>query len=242
METSVSLSVAILAGILSFLSPCVLPLVPSYLGFVTGMSIDELNQGRQRRSTLLHALLFVSGFSTIFLLLGASASFLGQLLLNFQDWISRVGGILIILLGLHLLGAFRFAPLLRERRLHLANRPVGYLGAFAVGVVFAAGWTPCIGPVLGAVLTYASIQETMGSGVLLLGAYAFGLALPFLAAAAATGTFLDASQRVRRHLPLFERASGLILVIAGLLLASGSFPALSGYFARLTPEFLLERL
>lgn len=233
---------ALLAGVLSFLSPCVLPLVPSYLGFITGMSLEDLNAGERRRSTLLHALLFVAGFSLVFLLLGASATFLGQLMLRYQDWISRIGGVVIVLLGLHLLGVFRIGPLMRERRVQLARRPAGYFGAVGVGIVFAAGWTPCIGPVLGAVLTYASTRGTMASGMLLLGGYALGLAIPFLLAAVATSRFLEASQRIRRHLPLFEKVSGAILLVAGLLLASGSFPVLSGYFARMTPDFLLERL
>ncbi|MGH7482708.1 MAG: cytochrome c biogenesis CcdA family protein, partial [Longimicrobiales bacterium] len=153
MDVSVSFTVAVIAGVLSFLSPCVLPLVPSYLGFITGMSLEELHAGERRRSSLLHALLFVTGFSLVFLLLGASATALGQLLLRYQDWISRIGGIVIVLLGLHLMGVFRLGSLMRERRLQLAQRPAGYLGAVGVGIVFAAGWTPCIGPVLGAVLT-----------------------------------------------------------------------------------------
>lgn len=231
-----------LAGVLSFLSPCVLPLVPSYLGFITGMSLDELSEGQRRHTALVHAALFITGFTIVFLLLGASATFLGQLMLSYQDWISRVGGVLIVLFGLHLLGVLRIGALMRERRMQLAHRPAGYLGAVGIGVVFAAGWTPCIGPVLGAVLTYASARQTMAGGMLLLGGYALGLAIPFFLAALATERFLAASQRLRRWIPIFEKASGAILVVAGVLLASGSFPALSGYFARMTPEFLLERL
>ena len=242
MESSVSFGVAVIAGVLSFLSPCVLPLVPSYLGFITGVSLDELSEGHRRRTALVHALLFVSGFSLVFLLLGASASWLGQLMFRYQDWIARIGGIVIIVLALHLLGVLRIGTLLRERRVHLANRPAGYLGAVGIGVAFAAGWTPCIGPVLGAVLTYASTRATMTEGVLLLGAYSLGLAIPFIAAALATGAFLQASRRVRRWIPAFEKASGAILLVAGVLLATGSFSTLSGYFARLTPQFLLERL
>ncbi len=242
MEGSVSFSVAVFAGLLSFLSPCVLPLVPSYLGFITGMSLDELSEGERRRSAMIHALLFVAGFSLVFLLLGASATLLGRVMLRYQDWIARIGGAVIVLLGLHLLGVFRFGALLRERRFQLANRPAGYLGAVGIGVVFAAGWTPCIGPVLGAVLTYASTRATLASGMLLLAGYALGLAIPFLLAAFATGAFLDAAKRMRRFIPVFEKASGAVLVIAGLLLATGSFATLSSYFIRLTPKFLLERL
>ncbi|HEX7119171.1 MAG TPA: cytochrome c biogenesis protein CcdA [Longimicrobiales bacterium] len=242
MENSVSFAAAFAAGILSFLSPCVLPLVPSYLGFVTGMSLDDLTTGERRRAAVLHSLLFVSGFTLVFLLLGASATVIGQLMFRYQDWIARVGGVLIVVFGLHLLGVLRIGALMRERRVQLAARPAGYFGAVLTGVAFGAGWTPCVGPVLGTVLTYAGTQQTMASGVALLGAYALGLALPFLAAALATGAFLEASRRMRRMIPVLERASGAILVLAGVLLASGTFPALAGYFARLTPDFLLERL
>lgn len=242
MENSVSFAVAFLAGLLSFLSPCVLPLVPSYLGFITGMSLDELTGNRSRRDVLVPALLFTAGFSLVFLIMGASATFLGQLLLRYQDWIARIGGVLIILFGLHLLGILRIGAFLRERRVQMNARPVGYFGAVVAGVVFGAGWTPCIGPVLGTLLTYASARANLASGMLLLAFYALGLALPFLAAAYATGSFLSTSKGVRRYIPAFEKASGVILLIAGVLLVSGSFSALSAYFARFTPDFLLERL
>ncbi len=239
---SVSFAVAFFAGVLSFLSPCVLPLVPGYLGFITGMSLDDLKGDPRRSAVLVPALFFVAGFATIFLLLGASATFLGQLLLRYQDWISRVGGALIILFGLHLLGVLRLAPLMRERRIQMKDRPAGRLGAYATGLVFGAGWTPCIGPVLGALLTYASARETLGSGMVLLGGYAAGLAVPFLLAALATGAFLDTSRRMRGWIPTLEKVSGGVLVLVGILLLSGTFTWLSSYFVRLTPEFLLERI
>jgi cytochrome c-type biogenesis protein len=232
-----------LAGLLSFLSPCVLPLVPSYLGFVTGMSFDELSSNtRSRRAVMVPALLFTVGFSLVFLIMGASATFLGQLLLRYQDWVSRIGGIMIILFGLHLLGILRIGAFLRERRVHLEAKPVGYLGAVLAGIVFGAGWTPCIGPVLGTLLTYASARANLASGMFLLLCYSIGLAVPFLLAAWATGTFLNTSRGIRKYIPLFEKVSGVILLIAGILLVSGSFSAMSAWFARFTPEFLLERL
>ena len=242
MDGSVSLAVAFLAGLLSFLSPCVLPLVPSYLGFITGMSYDELSHNRSRKAVLMPALMFTVGFTLVFLAMGASATLLGQLLIRYQDWISRVGGVLIILFGLHLLGIVRIGAFLRERRMQLESKPVGYIGAAIAGIVFGAGWTPCIGPVLGALLTYASSRASLASGMLLLTSYALGLALPFLAAAFATGAFLTTSRGIRRFIPIFEKASGIMLILAGVLLVSGSFSTLSAWFARYTPAFLLEKL
>jgi cytochrome c-type biogenesis protein len=150
--------------------------------------------------------------------------------------------VLIILFGLHLLGILRIGAFLRERRVQMNARPIGYAGAGVAGIVFGAGWTPCIGPVLGTLLTYASARANLASGMLLLTFYALGLALPFLAAAYATGAFLNTSKGIRRYIPAFEKASGVILLIAGILLVSGSFSALSAYFARFTPDFLLEKL
>ena len=242
MENSVSFAVAFLAGLLSFLSPCVLPLVPSYLGFVTGMSLDEMTSAPSRKAVLMPALLFVGGFSLVFLIMGASATLLGQMMLRYQDWIARIGGILIIIFGLHLLGILRIMPFLREKRLQLNNKPAGFLGAGVAGIVFGAGWTPCIGPVLGALLTYASARANLGQGLALLLAYSVGLAVPFLAAALATSSFMSASKKFRRWIPVVEKTSGAILLIAGVMLVSGSFSALSAYFARFTPDFLLEKL
>lgn len=242
MTDSVGMGIALGAGILSFLSPCVLPLVPSYLSFVTGMSLEDLQEGLDRRATLTHSLLFVAGFTGIFLLLGASASFLGQFLRAYETWISRVGGAVIILLGLHLAGAFRLTPLLREKRFHLRDKPAGYLGTLGVGAVFGAGWTPCIGPVLGAILTFAASQEHFWSGVILLLVYSLGLAIPFLLSALALDAFLRIFARFRRFLPWVQRASGLLLVLLGLLLLTGTFSALSTYLTRFTPEFILDRI
>jgi len=202
-EVEVGIAIAFTAGLLSFLSPCVLPLVPSYLTFVTGMSLEDLEGGVNRRATLVHATLFVVGFSAIFVLLGATASFLGQFFRYYEVWITRIGGAIIIVLGLHLAGVFQLTPLLREKRVHLADKPVGYLGTLGVGVAFGAGWTPCLGPVLGAILTYGFSQDTMWAGVGLLSVYSLGLAVPFLAAALALDRFLLYGRHPTLHYRLF---------------------------------------
>ena len=242
MTNSVGMLVALMAGIFSFLSPCVLPLVPSYLSFVTGMSLEDLQDGVDRRATFIHSLLFVAGFSIIFITLGASASFLGVFLRVYEVWIARVGGTLIFILGLHLTGVFRIAPLMRERRVHVNDKPAGYIGTLGVGAAFGAGWTPCIGPVLGAILTLAGTQDTVWSGVWLLSVYSLGLAIPFLVSALALDFFLGAFSKFRRFLPIVEKASGVMLIILGLLLATGSFTILSTYLVRFTPEWVLQRI
>ncbi|MBI4539522.1 MAG: cytochrome c biogenesis protein CcdA [Gemmatimonadetes bacterium] len=242
MSESVGLVLAFGAGVLSFLSPCVLPLVPSYLSFITGISLENLQEGVNRKAALRHAALFIAGFSAIFLVLGASASFLGQLFRSYEAWIARIGGMVIVILGLHLTGVLRLTPLLRERRIHLRDKPVGYVGTMGVGAAFGAGWTPCIGPVLGAILTFASTREQFWQGVGLLAAYSAGLALPFLLTALGLNAFLGAFARFRRFLPTLQVASGVLVIVFGLLLLSGTFTILSAYLIRLTPDFILERI
>lgn len=241
-ETSVPIAIALSAGVLSFLSPCVLPLVPSYLSFVTGMTLDDLQEGTDRRTVMLHSLLFVAGFSAIFMLLGASASFIGQFFRAYEIWIARVGGVLIILLGLHLMGVFRITSLMREKRVHLSDKPAGVLGTLAVGAAFGAGWTPCIGPVLGGILGLASTSDTVWQGVGLLGVYSLGLAIPFLLAALALDWFLSAFSRYRRFIPVMEKASGVLLVVLGLMLVTGSFTILTGWLNQFTPDFIIENI
>jgi cytochrome c-type biogenesis protein len=232
--------VAFVAGLLSFLSPCVLPLVPSYVGFITGMTLPEVS-GR-RRAAFLHAVLFVAGFSLVFVLLGASATALGRALNYYQVWLQRVGGVLIIIFGFLCLGVFKVGILNQERRVHLDHKPVGYLGSALVGVAFGAGWTPCIGPVLGAILGLAATTSDVTRGMQLLAVYSAGLALPFLIAAVAVESFLDWFQGFRRYLPWVMRLSGLILIVVGILLVTGEFTRLAGWLQGLTPEFLRERL
>jgi cytochrome c-type biogenesis protein len=232
--------VAFAAGVLSFLSPCVLPLVPSYVGFLTGMTLDQVTT--RRRVALLHALLFVGGFSLVFILLGASATALGRALNHYQVWLQRIGGVLIIGFGLLCLGVFNPGLLSQERRFHLERKPVGFLGSLLVGMAFAAGWTPCIGPVLGAILGLAATSADVGHGMLLLAVYSAGLALPFLLAAIAVDSFLDWFQRFRRFIPWVMRISGVMLVLVGSLLVTGEFTRLAGWLQGLTPDFLRQQL
>src|SRR3954470_19133817 len=234
------LVVAFTAGMLSFLSPCVLPLVPSYIGFLTGMTLDQM-AGR-RRAALVHAVLFVSGFSLVFILLGASATALGRALNYYQVWVQRIGGGLIAGFGLICLGVIRSPLLYQERRLQLEHKPVGYLGSALVGMVFAAGWTPCIGPVLGGILSLAASSGDVHRGVLLLAAYSAGLALPFLAAALAIEWFLRWFQRFRPLLPWVMRISGALLVLVGVLLMTGHFTRLAAWLQGLTPALLRSNL
>lgn len=237
---SIGLLVAFSAGVLSFLSPCVLPLVPSYIGFLTGMTSNEVSS--RRHHALLHALLFVAGFSLIFILLGASATALGKALSYYREWIQRVGGVLIILFGLVCLNVIRVGFLTQEKRWHLEDKPVGYLGSALVGVAFGAGWTPCIGPILGSVLGLAATEADLGRGILLLAVYSLGLALPFLLAALALDRFFTWFQSFRRYLPWVQRVSGVLLIIVGVLMLTGSFTRLAGWLQQLTPGFLREQL
>jgi len=242
---AIGLAVAFAAGLLSFLSPCVLPLIPSYVTFITGMSLDELTEGDARRpgiqrAVLVHGLLFVLGFTIVFVILGASATFLGSLFAYASRWVERVGGVLLIVFGLYLLGIFRLPGAAREWRVHMSDKPLGYFGTVLVGVTFGAGWTPCIGPVLGGILTLAATRGSVADGVLLLLLYSLGLAIPFLAAALLLGRFLAGARRIGRWLPWVSRVSGALLLVLGVLLLTGSFTALTAVLARWTPEFLLR--
>lgn len=242
---NVSLIVAASAGLLSFLSPCVLPLVPSYLAYVTGVSFGDLQNRRgqsHRPAVVLHAFGFVAGFSLVFIAMGASVSLLGEWLMTYQRLLQQIGGALIIVFGLHLLGVLRLSFLLRQVQLSVAGRPGGPVGSAVVGVTFAAGWTPCVGPVLGSILTLAGTTQTAQQGMLLLGAYSAGLALPFLASAVAFGQFLRFFARFKRFLPIVDRGAGLLLVGVGLLLITNYMTSLNAYFISLTPQWLLERL
>jgi len=245
LSEPLSLLVAFATGSLSFLSPCVLPLFPSYLSFITGMSLDQLQGGpraRERRLVLIHSLLFIFGFSVIFVAMGASFSALGRLLVSYREIIRIVGGGLIVFFGLYIAGLFKLPWLNRSFQLPLQGRPAGYAGSFVVGVTFAIGWTPCVGPILGSILTLAGTAETVSTGVAMLVAYSMGLALPFFLSSLAVGTFLTLFQRFRRVVPVLEAVAGGLLVVVGLLVISNYFVRLNAYAIGLTPQWLLRRL
>lgn len=240
---SIGLAVAFMAGLLSFLSPCVLPLIPSYVTFITGMSLDELTtRERDRRAVLVHGVLFVVGFTLVFVILGASATFLGSLFAYASRWVERIGGALLILFGAYLLGVIRLPGAAREWRVHLSDKPLGYFGTVMVGVTFGAGWTPCIGPVLGGILTLAATRDSVGDGIGLLFVYSAGLAIPFLAAALLLDRFLGSVRKVGPWFPWISRASGALLLVVGFLMMTGSFTLLSSMLQGLTPDFLRDRL
>lgn len=237
---NLGLLIAFSAGLLSFLSPCVLPLVPSYVTFITGMTLDDLKQSR--RETLLHAVLFVCGFSLIFLALGAGATLFGQLMLRHRDIISRVGGALVIVFGLYMLGVFNLGFMARDTRLHLANKPLGYFGTLLVGIAFGAGWSPCIGPILGAILTLAANEADLQRGLVLLGSYSLGLAVPFLLAAVMVERFLAVFAKLRHQMIWVNRVSGVLLILVGVLMVTNRFTMLATWLQAFTPEFILNRI
>jgi cytochrome c-type biogenesis protein len=232
--SSISFGLAFLAGLVSFLSPCVLPIVPSYVSFVTGLTLDELRNATDRaarRKATLHAGLFVLGFSALFVALGASATALGGLLNRSLPLLQQVGGMVIIFFGLSKAGLMRISALMRERRVRLASRPAGAFGSIVAGIAFGAGWTPCVGPVLASILLYAGTEATMTRGMALLAAYALGLGIPFFVAAVGFNAFLVRSRRIKRWLGPIERATGIFLILVGILLLTGRFAALSSFFA-----------
>ncbi|HTK54184.1 MAG TPA: cytochrome c biogenesis protein CcdA [Gemmatimonadaceae bacterium] len=228
------------AGLLSFLSPCVLPLIPSYVTFITGLSLEDVQKAR--RAALIHSLLFVLGFTLIFLALGATATTLGALLHSQRDWISRIGGVLVIVFGLYMLGVFNISLFSQERRVHIANKPVGYLGTLLVGIAFGAGWTPCIGPILGTILTFAASSADLSRGIWLLLAYSLGLAVPFLLSAVAVERFLDLFSRLKRQMIWITRTSGVLMIAVGLLMVTNYFTILASALQAMTPEALRNRL
>ncbi len=228
----VSFALAFAAGLASFLSPCVLPVVPGYVSFVTGVTLDDFRSAQRdsvRRQVAVHSALFILGFSLLFIILGASATALGTVVRRALPLIQQIGGAVIVLFGLYLLGLIRLPLLMQEKRIRLSAKPAGMLGSVIAGVAFGAGWTPCVGPVLATILLYAGMSASMLHGAALLAAYAIGLGLPFFVAAVAFNWFLSRTRFVRRWLVPIERAAGVVMIIAGALLFTGRFSAMSRF-------------
>jgi len=235
--TDISLPAAAGAGLLSFLSPCVLPLAPPYLCYLAGTSVEALvgeGEGRARRDTVLASLLFVAGFSTVFVALGATASVFGALLRQWSHALSIVAGIGIVVMGAHFLGLFKLSLMHREKRIELA-KPPGLWSAYLMGLAFAFGWTPCIGPILAAILAVAGAQETVGQGALLLAAYAAGLGVPFVLAAIAMETFLGFARGIRGQFARLEKVVGALLVLTGVVFLTGGFQIASEWLIETFP-------
>jgi cytochrome c-type biogenesis protein len=254
MEENVTLLAAFGAGLLSFISPCVLPLIPGYLSYISGMSLDEMRgQGaagstmtatvavaapaEARRRVVLSSLAFILGFSIVFVSLGASASVIGQFMMARLNVLGKVAGAIIIVFGLHTMGILRIEWLYQEKRVQTTKRPAGFLGATLVGIAFAFGWTPCIGPILAGILAIAATQDTVGNGVRLLSAYSLGLAVPFFATALAINRFFAAFAKIRRHYHKIELASGALLIAIGVLIFTNQFTILAQWLTPYLPVY-----
>ncbi|MBW7956666.1 MAG: sulfite exporter TauE/SafE family protein [Deltaproteobacteria bacterium] len=243
MTTEVSIPLAFMGGILSFISPCVLPLVPSYISFVTGISFEELTgdggeEKKLKKVILFNSLMFILGFSTVFVvILGSSAQLLGNVFMEYQDIVRKIGGLVIILLGIHIIGIINFRILQRDKRLHFfREKPAGLLGSFLVGIGFAAGWTPCIGPILSAIFAVAATTESPWSGIILFIAYSAGLAIPFLLTSLGINTFLRHFNRLKRHMRTVSIVTGVFLIITGLLIFTNSLGIIAAYINSVIPS------
>jgi len=236
----VSYAGALGAGILSFLSPCVLPLVPPYLCFLGGVSFEQLTADgkpdpKMMRRVLLASLLFVLGFSTVFVALGATASAIGGLISEYLDILAKAAGVVIIILGLHFIGLFKIGIFYREARFQADTKPASLIGAYIVGLAFAFGWTPCVGPVLAAILMVAGSEGSVSHGASLLAVYSLGLGLPFIAAAFAMKPFMAFMGRAKKHMVTIERVIGGLLVVTGLLFLTGTFSELAYWLLEAVP-------
>lgn len=227
---------AFVAGLLSFLSPCVLPLIPSYITYITGLSFTDLQaehpSHKVRKQTMLHSLMFIAGFTVVFVLLGASATFIGGFLQEHMGTIRKIGGVLIIVFGIHVTGILPIHLLLGEKRVNIQHKPAGYLGSFLVGLAFAAGWTPCIGPILASILMVAATEETIFEGIALLLTYSMGLAIPFFLSALAMHQFLTAFNRFKKYIRMFEIVTGIFLIIVGVMIF-GNYLSILGRYANM---------
>ncbi|MAS06213.1 MAG: cytochrome C biogenesis protein [Ahrensia sp.] len=232
---------AFLAGLLSFVSPCVLPIVPPYLAYLAGVSFSDLQSAeveRERaRRIILSAVAFVAGFSTVFVALGATASIVGQTIAQYFGVLSVIAGVIIIIMGLHFLGLFRIGFLYREARVDVRNKPAGFVGAYVMGLAFAFGWTPCVGPVLAAILFIAGAEDTALRGAGLLAVYSFGIGLPFVIAAVFASRFISWANRFKRHMATVEKAMGALLVITGLLFVTGQMSRIAQWLLDTFPAF-----
>jgi cytochrome c-type biogenesis protein len=242
MSDQVTLIAAFAAGFLSFISPCVLPLIPGYVSFVSGVSLEEMRGGAtapsaSRRQVLITSLFFVLGFSLVFIALGATASAVGKFLLVRLPILAKIAGALLIILGLHMMGVFRIPFLETEKRVQSDRKPAGPLGAIVVGIAFAFGWTPCIGPILSGILTLAASKETVWDGVQLLTVYSAGLGIPFLLTSVAINQFFAASKRIRKHYHAIEVVSGALLIAIGLLIFTGRLSIIVQYLTPYLPTF-----
>lgn len=236
MDTDIGLVASFGAGLVSFLSPCILPLVPSYLCFLAGTSLSELTADRAAGRTVLgRAVAFVLGFTVVFVALGASASTIGRLVSDHLTLLSRIAGVVIVVLGLHMTGLLQIAWLMREARFQAIRRPASAIGAFAVGLAFGFGWTPCVGPILASVLLLAGSEATVGRGAELLAAYAGGIGVPFVGAALFTRPFLALAARFRAYLWVIERTMGVVLVMTGVLVFMGAMPTLGALLLDYVP-------
>jgi cytochrome c-type biogenesis protein len=241
---NVTLLAAFAAGFLSFVSPCVLPLIPGYVSFVSGVSLDEMRGGAGsspsaavRRRTFVTSLAFVLGFSLVFISLGASATAIGQMVMSRLSLLDKIGGAVIVLFGLHTMGVFRIGWLYQEKRLQTTKKPASLFGAMLVGVAFAFGWTPCIGPILAAILFVAGAQETVRQGIILLAIYSAGLAIPFIATSLAINHFFSAFARIRRHYKTIEVTSGALLIVIGVLIFTGRLTIIAQYLTPYLPVY-----
>ncbi len=232
MSANVNILTAFLAGIVSFVSPCVLPLIPAYLSFLTGSSLEELKaqtDARDRARVMIHALCFIAGFTIVFMALGFTASAVGTALIQYRDWVAKIGGLIVILLGLNMIGVFKIPFLMMDKRLQIRSANRSYVASFLVGLGFAAGWSPCVGPILAGILALAT-QEKFGQATFLLFVYSMGLALPFFIVSAAISSALGALNRVKRYLGAIEVGAGAFLVATGIVLITGTFGRVAGWF------------
>ncbi len=235
LPENITMIAAFVAGILSFLSPCVLPLIPGYISFISGASMQQLTTGEEirkvRSKVLLSSLFFVLGFSVVFIALGASATAVGKLLLQYIRPLSIAAGIVIILIGIHLTGIIKIPALYREKRIQVTSKPIGFFGAFIIGLAFAFGWTPCIGPILAGILAVAGSQETVSQGIVLLAVYSLGLGIPFMLTALSITVFFKAFDKIKKYFKIIEWISGALLIVIGVLMITGGLTLIAGWLS-----------